>query len=141
MPAGHPGPAGGIRFRASGLNGAKAVRKGQPELGACPKGPTAGFRSPLKSLYATGRILLAKSPEHNLCGKIYSHHGAKLDENRTYTLTNSTIMHSVGSVCRLVVTSPTVSGRFRTGAAAPPSGVASAHRSSGTCGMSSVRTV
>src|SRR3954452_22209846 len=27
--------------------------------------------------------LLAKSPEQNLCGKIYSHHGAKLDENRT----------------------------------------------------------
>jgi transposase InsO family protein len=41
-------------------------------------------------------ILLAKSPERNRCGKICSHHGAKLDENRTSTLNNSTIMHSVG---------------------------------------------
>src|SRR3954454_2426382 len=60
-----------------------------------------------------GGILLAKSPEQNLCEKICSHHGAKLDENRTFDLTNSTIMHSVGSVCRLVVTSPTVSLGFR----------------------------
>src|SRR3954454_10554196 len=59
-----------------------------------------------------GRILLAKSPEQNLCGKICSHHGAKLDENRTSTLTNSTIMHSIGSGCRFVVISPTVSSGF-----------------------------
>src|SRR3954454_18629699 len=52
-------------------------------------------------------IPLAKSPEQNQCEKIYSHHGAKLDENRTSTLTNSTIMHSVESICRLVVISPT----------------------------------
>src|SRR3954468_16291342 len=60
------------------------------------------------------RILLAKSPEQNLCGKIYSHHGAKLDENRTSTLTCSTTMHSIVRLCRLVVISPTVSGRFGT---------------------------
>src|SRR5689334_15935256 len=42
-------------------------------------------------------ILLAKSPEHNLRGKICSRHGAKLDENRTSILTNSTIMHSFRS--------------------------------------------
>src|SRR3954454_766640 len=53
--------------------------------------------------------LLAKSPEQNLCGKICSHHGAKLDENRTSTLINSTIVQSIGSVCRLVVISPAVS--------------------------------
>src|SRR3954454_14664517 len=41
-----------------------------------------------------GRILLAKSPEQNLCGRICSHHGAKLDENRTSTLTKSTIIQS-----------------------------------------------
>src|SRR3954468_23722763 len=58
-------------------------------------------------------IPLAKSPEHNPCGKIYSHHSAKLDKTRTSTLTNSTTMHSVGSVCRLVVISPTVSDRYR----------------------------
>src|SRR3954453_596056 len=58
------------------------------------------------------RILLAKSPEQNLCGKICSHHGAKLDENRTSTLINSTIVQSIGSVCRLVVISPAVSGDF-----------------------------
>jgi hypothetical protein len=54
-----------------------------------------------------GRILLAKSPEQNPCGKICSQHGAKLDENRTSTLTNSTTIQSIGSVCRLVVISPT----------------------------------
>src|SRR3954452_23936061 len=59
----------------------------------------------------TERILLAKSPEQNLCGKIRSHHGAKLDKNRTSTLNNSTIMQSAGCVCRLVVISPTVSDR------------------------------
>src|SRR3954464_4647227 len=58
---------------------------------------------------ATGGILLAKSPEQNHCGKICSHHGAKLDENRTSTLTNSTIIQSIGHVCRLIVISPTVS--------------------------------
>src|SRR4051812_40029999 len=57
--------------------------------------------------------LLAKSPEQNRHGKICSHHSAKLDENRTFTLTHSTIMHSVGSVCPLVVISPTVSRGFR----------------------------
>ena len=61
------------------------------------------------------RILLAKSPEQNLCGKICSHHGAKLDENRTSTLTNSTIMQSIGCICRLVVISPTVSTCFPSG--------------------------
>src|SRR4051812_41793646 len=70
-------------------------------------------------LTKNGWIPLAKSPEHNPCGKIYSHHSAKLDKTRTSTLTNSTTMHSVGSVCRLVVISPTVSGRFRTVQAAP----------------------
>src|SRR5689334_23395992 len=58
-------------------------------------------------------ILLAKSPEHNLCGKICSRHGAKLDENRTYTLMNSTIIQNIGRVCRLAVISPTVSMRWR----------------------------
>src|SRR4051812_27042699 len=61
-------------------------------------------------LTKNGWIPLAKSPEHNPCGKIYSHHSAKLDKTRTSTLTSSTTMHSVGSVCRLVVISPTVSG-------------------------------
>src|SRR3954454_18410365 len=56
--------------------------------------------------------LLAKSPEQNPCGKICSQHGAKLDENRTSTLTNSTTVQSIGSVCRLVVISPTVSSGF-----------------------------
>src|SRR4051794_33572000 len=51
--------------------------------------------------------LLAKSPKHNLCGKIWSHYDAKLDENRTYTLTNSTIMYNIKSVCHLAVISPT----------------------------------
>src|SRR3954452_17225481 len=54
-----------------------------------------------------GGIPLAKSPERNRCGKICSHHGAKLDENRTSTLKNSTTMLSVGSLCRLAVISPT----------------------------------
>src|SRR3954467_14737629 len=53
--------------------------------------------------------LLANSSEQNLCGKIWSHYGAKLDENRTSALTNSTIMYSIGSVCHLAVISPTVS--------------------------------
>src|SRR3954463_5209947 len=65
------------------------------------------------------RILLAKSPEHNLCGKIWSHYGAKLDENRTYTLTNSTIMYSIGLVCHLAVISPTVSLRLGRGTGSP----------------------
>src|SRR4051812_48986304 len=56
-----------------------------------------------------GRILLANSTEHNLREKICSYHGAKLDENRTSTPTNSTIMQSIGAVCRLVVISPAVS--------------------------------
>ena len=41
-------------------------------------------------------ILSANSPGQNPCGKICSHHGTKLDENRTSTLTNSTIMHNFG---------------------------------------------
>src|SRR5690242_21676416 len=57
-------------------------------------------------------ILLAKSPGQNPCGKICSQHGAKLDENGTSTLTNSTIIQNIGSVCRLVVISPTVSKDF-----------------------------
>src|SRR3954447_6143280 len=57
----------------------------------------------------THLILLANSTEHNLCEKICSYHGAKLDENRTSTPTNSTIMQSIGAVCRLVVISPAVS--------------------------------
>src|SRR3954466_5841075 len=57
-------------------------------------------------------ILLANSSEQNLCEKICSYRGAKLDENRTSTPTNSTIMQSIGAVCRLVVISPAVSGRF-----------------------------
>src|SRR3954452_6118623 len=56
-----------------------------------------------------GALLLAKSPEQNLCGEVCPHHGAKLDENRTSPLTNSTIMQIIGLVCRLAVTSPTVS--------------------------------
>src|SRR3954452_1256283 len=59
------------------------------------------------------RILLANSSEQNPCGKICSHHGAKLNKNRTSALTNSTIMQSIVCVCRLVVISPTVSVRFR----------------------------
>src|SRR3954464_8866730 len=58
------------------------------------------------------RILLANSSEQNLCEKICSYRGAKLDENRTSTPTNSTIMQSIGAVCRLVVISPAVSGGF-----------------------------
>src|SRR4051794_5428289 len=58
------------------------------------------------------RIPLAKSPEHNPCGKGCSDHRAKLDENRTSTLTNSTTMQSIGCVCRLVVISPTVSDSY-----------------------------
>src|SRR3954466_10148961 len=54
-------------------------------------------------------ILLANSSEQNLCEKICSYRGAKLDENRTSTPTNSTIMQSIGAVCRLVVISPAVS--------------------------------
>src|SRR5689334_20690685 len=64
-------------------------------------------------------ILLAKSPGQNPCGKICSQHGAKLDENGTSTLTNSTIIQSIGSVCRLVVISPTVSLRFSGSGTAP----------------------
>src|SRR3954463_15362190 len=56
-----------------------------------------------------GPILLANSSEQNLCEKICSYRGAKLDENRTSTPTNSTIMQSIGAVCRLVVISPAVS--------------------------------
>src|SRR5689334_20222809 len=59
------------------------------------------------------QILLANSPEQNYCGKIYSHHGDKLDENRTSTLTNSSIIQSIGYVCRLIVISPTVSYHLR----------------------------
>src|SRR3954463_3492354 len=59
-----------------------------------------------------GPILLANSSEQNLCEKICSYRGAKLDENRTSTPTNSTIMQSIGAVCRLVVISPAVSGGF-----------------------------
>src|SRR4051812_35137060 len=55
------------------------------------------------------RILLANSSEQNLCEKICSYRGAKLDENRTSTPTNSIIMQSIGAVCRLVVISPAVS--------------------------------
>src|SRR4051794_629598 len=60
-----------------------------------------------------GPILLANSSEQNLCEKICSYRGAKLDENRTSTPTNSTIMQSIGAVCRLVVISPAVSLRLR----------------------------
>src|SRR4051812_9384776 len=59
-----------------------------------------------------GKILLANSSEQNLCEKICSYRGAKLDENRTSTPTNSTIMQSIGAVCRLVVISPAVSEPF-----------------------------
>src|SRR4051794_39896687 len=59
-----------------------------------------------------GPILLANSSEQNLCEKICSYRGAKLDENRTSTPTNSTIMQSIGAVCRLVVISPAVSVPF-----------------------------
>src|SRR3954447_18825383 len=54
-------------------------------------------------------ILLANSSEQNLCEKICSYRGAKLDENRTSTPTSSTIMQSIGAVCRLIVISPAVS--------------------------------
>src|SRR4051794_20318742 len=56
-----------------------------------------------------GRILLANSPEQNCRGKICSHRGAKLDENRTSALTSSTIMQSMACDCRLAVISPAVS--------------------------------
>src|SRR3954471_11497085 len=65
--------------------------------------------SPPTPCRSPGALPLAKSPEHNLCGKLCSRHGAKLDENRTYTLMNSTIIHNIGCVCRLAVISPTVS--------------------------------
>src|SRR4051794_9412697 len=58
-----------------------------------------------------GRILLANSPEQNCRGKICSHRGAKLDENRTSALTSSTIMQSMACDCRLAVISPVVSDR------------------------------
>src|SRR3954468_14280447 len=54
-------------------------------------------------------ILLANSSEQNLCEKICSYRGAKLDENRTSTPPSSPIMQSIGAVCRLVVISPAVS--------------------------------
>src|SRR4051794_41887232 len=58
-------------------------------------------------------ILLANSPEQNSRGKICSHRGAKLDENRTSALTSSTIMQSMACDCRLAVISPAVSLHFR----------------------------
>src|SRR3954462_126933 len=54
-------------------------------------------------------ILLANSPEQNSRGKICSHRGAKLDENRTSALTSSTIMQSMACDCLLAVVSPAVS--------------------------------
>src|SRR5689334_21574071 len=60
-------------------------------------------------------ILLANSPKQNPCGKFCSHHGARLNKNRTFALSRSTIMHSTGCICLLVVISPAVSAGFRTG--------------------------
>jgi hypothetical protein len=54
-------------------------------------------------------ILLTNSPDQNPCGKSCSQHSAKIDENRTSALTNTTIIQSIGCACRLVVISPTVS--------------------------------
>src|SRR5689334_24583850 len=54
-------------------------------------------------------MLLAKSSEHNPCGKVCSCPSAKLDNIRTYVLIDSTVMHSIGCVSHLSVTSPTVS--------------------------------
>src|SRR4051794_27791528 len=71
-----------------------------------------------------GPILLANSSEQNLCEKICSYRGAKLDENRTSTPTNSTIMQSIGAVCRLVVISPAVSSRDQSAVVAPRVSVA-----------------
>src|SRR3954468_16960587 len=73
----------------------------------------ASFRTGRRNMPGNGRILLANSSEQNLCEKICSYRGAKLDENRTSTPTNSTIMQSIGAVCRLVVISPAVSGKVR----------------------------
>src|SRR5689334_23958884 len=55
-------------------------------------------------------ILLANSPKQNPCGKFCSHHGARLNKNRTFALSSSTIMHSTGCICLLVVISAAVSG-------------------------------
>src|SRR4051794_31643540 len=68
-----------------------------------------GLGSTLPLYHKGVPILLANSSEQNLCGKICSRHGAKLDKDRTFALTNSTIMQSIGCVCRLIVISPAVS--------------------------------
>src|SRR4051794_3610585 len=54
-------------------------------------------------------ILLANSPGQNPCGKICSHHGARLDKNRILVLSYSTITHNTTRSYRLVVISPAVS--------------------------------
>src|SRR3954469_21523431 len=70
--------------------------------------PTSGSAGAHEKQWDTVGEVAGAEPLREIC----SHHGAKLDENRTSTLANSTIMQSVGSVCRLVVISPTVSTRF-----------------------------
>src|SRR3954447_5449591 len=59
-----------------------------------------------------GGMLLAKSPEHNPCGEICSHHGTRLNKNRIPVLSYSTIIHNKTCSCRLVVISPAVSQGF-----------------------------
>jgi hypothetical protein len=54
------------------------------------------------------RILLAKSTEHNPCGKICSPSGVILDKNRALVLLFSIIIYYMIRTYHLVVISPTV---------------------------------
>jgi hypothetical protein len=61
---------------------------------------------------AAALILLAKSTEHNPCGKICSPSGVILDKNRALVLLFSIIIYHIIRTFHLVVISPTVSERF-----------------------------
>ncbi|MFL6180611.1 MAG: hypothetical protein ACJ74E_12330, partial [Actinomycetes bacterium] len=50
--------------------------------------------------------------ESSTYGKICSHRGVNPDRNRILVLPCSTIMRSTSGFCRLIVISPTVSGRL-----------------------------
>src|SRR4029453_4869020 len=65
--------------------------------------------SPPTPCRSPGALLLANSPDQNLCGTNCSQHSAKMDENRTSAPKNTTKMKSIGYACRFVVISPAVS--------------------------------
>src|SRR3954447_17312950 len=103
-----------LAWASTGPHARRSATRAVPPLSGARRSAAPPASPPSRRLEPTSPtvstwIPLAKSPEQNPCGKIYSHHSAKLDKTRTSTLTNSTTMHSVGSVCRLVVISPTVS--------------------------------